>query len=104
MRLLKCCVKERLLVGYEGEGANGSLGVQTSDVASCHVPVLMSCRHVRAGARGRGSRRSVANTGRDPSSCHLLVLCSFHWSMLVSSVVSVVIDDFKASRSFIEIY
>lgn len=33
VKLLKCCVKERLLVGCEREGASSSLGLQTGNVA-----------------------------------------------------------------------
>lgn len=33
VKLLKCCMKERLLVQCEGEGAYSSLGFQNSSIA-----------------------------------------------------------------------
>lgn len=51
---------------------------------------------------GKEGQAQVSGTQRKRlSSCHLLVPCSVHWSTLLSFMVSVVIDGFKASRSFI---
>lgn len=91
--LSKFYMRERHVLVCEGEGASSALGVP-----AWHWDRSWSWWDTGVCVLGteNGTQRK-----RSSSCHHLIVLCSVHWSTLLSFMASVVIDGFKASRSFI---